>query len=107
MHNAVPVLFPPRPDLPSLIGGAREVAGVFDLRMQQASLCQGVTTVVLGQDGLSFVHWGPARRFALTDRGLVRPGFAADLVVLDPLTIADRASYAAPVNRRSGWTPCW
>ncbi len=44
----------------------------------------------------------PARRFGLTDRGLLRPGFAADLVVLDPGTVADRASYAAPRTTATG-----
>ena len=33
-----------------------------------------------------------ARRFRLTDRGLIRPGFVADIVVLDPAT-CDRPSY--------------
>ena len=36
-----------------------------------------------------------ARRFRLTDRGLVRPGFVADLALLDPLAVADRSTYAA------------
>ena len=36
-----------------------------------------------------------ARRFRLTDRGLLRPGFAADVAVFDPVTVADRSTYAA------------
>jgi N-acyl-D-amino-acid deacylase len=36
-----------------------------------------------------------ARRFRLTDRGLVRPGYVADLAVFDRLTVTDRSTYAA------------
>jgi N-acyl-D-amino-acid deacylase len=35
-----------------------------------------------------------ARRYRLTDRGLLRPGYAADLAVFDPLTINDASTYA-------------
>jgi N-acyl-D-amino-acid deacylase len=35
-----------------------------------------------------------ARRFRLRDRGLLRPGFAADIAVYDPDAILDRSTYA-------------
>ena len=34
-----------------------------------------------------------ARRFRLTDRGLIRPGFAADLALFDPAKIGDCSTY--------------
>lgn len=44
----------------------------------------------------------PARRLRLTDRGLVREGHAADLVLFDPGTVADTATFADPRRRPDG-----
>lgn len=40
----------------------------------------------------------PAQKLGLRDRGLVREGFCADLVVLDPLEIADAATFEEPAQ---------
>jgi len=44
----------------------------------------------------------PARRFGLVKRGLLRPGYVADVVVLDPATVADAASYDEPRRPAEG-----
>ena len=38
----------------------------------------------------------PASRMKLRERGLLVPGYAADITVFDPQTIADRSTYARP-----------
>ncbi|MBS0395386.1 MAG: D-aminoacylase [Proteobacteria bacterium] len=44
----------------------------------------------------------PAARMRLSDRGLIKQGLWADLVVFDPDTVADRATFADPNQLASG-----
>lgn len=44
----------------------------------------------------------PSRKLRLWDRGLLRPGMKADIVVFDPETVADRATYVDPFQYAEG-----
>ncbi|AXI81771.1 N-acyl-D-amino-acid deacylase family protein [Peterkaempfera bronchialis] len=44
----------------------------------------------------------PARRFGLAGRGIVRSGLVADLAVVDPAGVTDRAEYADPRRPADG-----
>ena len=49
----------------------------------------------------------PAQRFGLARRGLIREGFAADLVLFDPDKVIDRATYADPMRTAEGIEKVW
>src|SRR5688500_4166963 len=51
------------------------------------------------EEGVHKITGMPAAKFRLADRGIVRPGAKADLVVFDPEKIKDNASFEEP--RRS------
>jgi N-acyl-D-amino-acid deacylase len=44
----------------------------------------------------------PAKRFKLAERGELREGWAADVVIFDPRTVADTATYEAPRQYPAG-----
>jgi N-acyl-D-amino-acid deacylase len=70
---------------PRVLGHYGREVGLFDLE-----------TAIHKMTGLS------AARFGLHERGLVKKGYHADLVVLDPATVGDRATFAAPAQPSTG-----
>jgi N-acyl-D-amino-acid deacylase len=54
------------------------------------------------EDCVAHLTGRPAARLKLTDRGLVREGYAADLVLFDPDRIADTATFTEPRQQAAG-----
>ena len=48
------------------------------------------------EEGIRRMTSAAARRIGAIDRGIIRPGFMADLVVFDPVTLRDAATYEDP-----------
>jgi N-acyl-D-amino-acid deacylase len=44
----------------------------------------------------------PAQRVHLEERGLLKPGFFADVTIFDPVKIIDRSTYEKPAQLASG-----
>uniref|UniRef100_A0A8W7PL26 Amidohydrolase 3 domain-containing protein n=1 Tax=Anopheles coluzzii TaxID=1518534 RepID=A0A8W7PL26_ANOCL len=82
---------------PRLWGAFPRVLGYYCRERQLFSL----ETAVHKMTGLS------ASRFALDERGLIRPGYWADLVLFDAATIHDTATFHAPIQAAAGISAVW
>lgn len=49
----------------------------------------------------------PCRRFGFRERGMIREGYHADMVLLNPQTICDRATNEMPRQAPAGVEACW
>jgi N-acyl-D-amino-acid deacylase len=49
----------------------------------------------------------PARNLSLTDRGMLKSGYFADVVIFDPKTIQDHATFAQPHRLATGVSDIW
>jgi len=86
----------PRPH-PRLWGTFPRVLGRYSREEKLFSLAEAVHKMT----GM------PAQRFGLAERGLIRKGYCADLVLFDPDTILDTATFSDPVRPAQGISGVW
>ena len=86
----------PRPH-PRLWGTFPRVLGHYSRKEGLFSLAEAVRKMT----GM------PAQRFGLAGRGLIRKGFAADLVLFDPESIIDTATFSDPIRAADGIAGVW
>ena len=86
----------PRPH-PRLWGTFPRVLGHYCRQLKLFSLAEAVHKMT----GLS------AKRFGFSGRGLIREGFYADLVLFDPDTIQDTATFEDPISPAEGILSVW
>ena len=67
--------------------------GTFPRKLRRYAMERGALSV---EDAVRSMTSLPAQIMGLKDRGQVREGYIADLVLFDPVTIADRATFTEP-----------
>ena len=65
------------------------------IRASSAATCASEHVLTL-EDAVRKMTWAVAERLSIRDRGSLREGMFADIMIFDPNTIIDRATYEAP-----------
>jgi N-acyl-D-aspartate/D-glutamate deacylase len=73
--------------------------GTFPRKIGRYAIQENVVTLPAAIRSASGL---PADILGITDRGYIRPGLVADLVVFDPKQLEDRATYDEPFNSSTG-----
>ena len=68
--------------------------------------CRGEKLLSL-PDAIHKMTGMPAQRFGLEERGLIREGYAADLVLFNPETVIDKATFGDSVRPAEGIIAVW
>lgn len=58
--------------------------------------------IMTWEEAIRKSSWLPASTIGMTDRGVLAPGMAADVTVLDPTTVIDKATYENPAVQSVG-----
>ena len=77
---------------PRAYGTFARVLGVYVRERQALTL----------EDAIRKMSSFPAQRMGLSDRGVLRPGMKADVVVFNPATIVDKATFEKPHQYAEG-----
>lgn len=73
--------------------------GTFPRVLGRYAVTEGVITL---REAIRKMTSLPASRLGLRDRGLLKPGFAADIVVFDPVRVGDTATFENPARFPDG-----
>lgn len=85
-------------------GGHPRLWGTFTRALGRYARDLGLLSL---EDAVRRMTSMPAARLGLTDRGRLAPGYAADLVLFRPGSVADRATYDEPTTRSAGIAGVW
>jgi len=73
--------------------------GAFPRKLRRYTLDKGVITL---EQAIHSSAGLPAQVFAIPDRGVLKPGAFADVIVFDPATVSDTATYTKPHSYSKG-----